>query len=264
LIPQLSDAKNNAVARKIKLAEAEFRTEHYDMAAHTAKSILGSDPDNEWAIYWFRNAHRSLARQCLLKVADLDPNSARAHQMLAQDYAAWLQYPRAKKEYQAAIALAPGQADLHLGLGTADWRTDDLEDAEKELKKTLELAPESALARYELGDVYMQEGEWERALEELKKVPPNSSSIYESKLDIAKADSKLGKPQDAIDCLLSIASRDQDGQVYFLLASQYRKLGETQRADQALETFKSLRAASMQASQDDIGTLEEEQPAHPN
>jgi tetratricopeptide (TPR) repeat protein len=264
LIASLTQAKETSLSKRIKLAEAQFRMERYDSALQTARSILNSDREDEWGLYWFRNAHRALARQCLLKVADLDPNSARAHQMLAQDYAAWLQYPRAKKEYQAAIALAPGQSDLHLGLGTAYWRTDDLPQAEKELKLTLELAPESALARYELGDIYIQQTEWEQAFEQLRKVPPNSSVVYESTLDLAKAESELGKTSEAIDSLLAVASRDQDGQAHFLLASLYRKLGETEHAQQALETFKQLRATSVQAEKDDWGTLQEDQAAHTN
>lgn len=264
LITRLIKVKASSLSMRIKLAEAQFRMERYDTALQTAKSILNADRDNEWGVYWFRNAHRALARQCLLKVADLDPNSGRAHQMLAQDYAAWLQYPRAKKEYQEAIALAPGQSDLHLGLGTAYWRTDDLPQAEKELKLTLELAPESALARYELGDIYIQQSEWEQAFEQLQKVPQNSSVIYESTLDLAKAESELGKTKEAIDSLLAVASRDQDGQAHFLLASQYRKLGETERAQQALQTFKQLRAASVQADKDDLGALQEEQATHTN
>jgi tetratricopeptide (TPR) repeat protein len=259
LLDRLGSAKAVSPGQKIKLAETQFRLAQYDLSLRTASALLASDPTNEWAAYWFRNSHRALAEQCFLKVADLDPDSARAHQMLAQDYAAWLQFARAKKEYQAAIALAPSQADLHLGLGTVDWQSKDWPEAEKELKLALELAPESALARYELGDTYIQQGHWQEAFTELTKIPSNSSVSYESTLDLAKAQDELGHGSDAIHTLLTIVSRDHDGQAYFLLASLYRKSGDAARAQDALQTFKRLRAASLQSGQEEIGALEDEQ-----
>jgi tetratricopeptide (TPR) repeat protein len=262
LIQRLTGNKNSSLPEKIKLAEAEFRLQQYERALQTGKAILDTDPGNEWATYWFRNAHHGLAQQCLLKVADLDPQSVRAHQMLAQDYAAWLQFPKAKKEYQEAISLAPAQSDLHLGLGTVYWRTTNWAEAEKELKTALEFAPESALARYELGDTYVQQRDWHRALEQLKKIPPDSTVSYEATLDLAKAESELGKTTEAIQSLLSIATRDEDGQAHFLLASLYRKSGDVGRAQEALETFKQLRAAALQASKDEAGALEEDRSAN--
>jgi tetratricopeptide (TPR) repeat protein len=251
--------KSASLPQKIKLAEAYFRLGQYDHALQAGKAILDSDQDNEWGLYWIRNAHRGLAQQCLLKVADLDPNSARAHQMLAQDYAGWVQYANAKKEYQIAIALAPNQSDLHLGLGTVCWQTDDWAEAEKELKLALELTPESALARYELGDTYIHESEWEPALEQLEKVPRDSSVAYRSALDLARAEDQLGKTQDAIQTLLAVSSHDEDGQAHYLLASLYRKTGDAAHAKEALETFKQLRANTLQSSEAEAAILEEEQ-----
>ena len=259
LMERASSAQVLSPKQEVKLAEAEFRLSQYGVSLRTASIILATDPGNEWAIYWVRNAHRGLAEQCFLKVADLDPNSARAHQMLAQDYAAWLQFARAKKEYQAAIALAPSQADLHLGLGTVDWQGKDWPEAERELKLALELAPESALARYELGDTYIQQGHWQQAFTELTKIPSDSAVGYESTLDLAKAQGGLGRTSDAINTLLTVTSRDHDGQAYFLLASLYRKSGDAARAQDALQTFKRLRAASLQSGQGEISGLEDEQ-----
>lgn len=259
LIAQFTAAKSISPTEKIKFAEAQFRLTHYDLSLQIATALLASDPGNEWAMYWFRNSHRGLAEQCFLKVADLDSNSARAHQMLAQDYAAWLQFARAKKEFQAAIALAPSQPDLHLGLGTVDWQSKDWPEAEKELTFALELAPESALTRYELGDTYIQQARWQLAVTELSKIPTHSSVSYEATLDLAKAQSELGQTAEAIRILLPVLARDHDGRAYYLLASLYRKSGDSARSQEALETFKHLRAASLQTGQDEIGALEQEQ-----
>jgi tetratricopeptide (TPR) repeat protein len=259
LLEHLSHRKDLSVPQKLKLAEAEYRLGFFSEALQEAKSILDSERVNDWATYWVLRAHRSLANQCFLEVADLDPNSARSHQILAQNYAAWMEFTKAKTEYKMAISIAPQQPDLHLGLGTVYWRTRDWEEAGKELEIAVQLVPQSAVARYELGDTYLQEGKWQQALDQLKAVPRDATVVYKSTIDLAKAETQLGKTNDAIESLLSVASRDEDGQAHFLLASLYRQSGEPDRAKQALETFKQLHDASLQANgEDETGALEEQ------
>jgi tetratricopeptide (TPR) repeat protein len=259
LAEQLSNRTNLSAREKISLTEAQYRLGHFMQALTEASSILLIDPTDEWATYWLLNAHRSLANECFVKVADLDPDSVRAHQMLAQDYAAWMEFAKSKTEYKSAISIAPQQPDLHLGLGTVCWRTRDWEQAENELKIAVQLAPESAVAHYELGDTYLQQGAWQQAFDQLKSIPPDSTVIYKSTIDIAKAETELGQTDQAIQSLLSVASRDEDGQAHFLLAALYRKSGDPNRAQQALETFKQLHAASLQTNgEDEAGALEEQ------
>jgi tetratricopeptide (TPR) repeat protein len=256
---RLKANKSLSSEEKIKLAETEFRLGHYSEALQTAHSIVAAHHESEWGTYWFRNAHRGLAEECFLKVGDLDANSVRAHQMLAQAYSTWMEFAKAKKEYQAAITLAPAQPDLHMGLGNVYWRTNDWPAAEKELKTALELAPESALARYELGDTYVQQGQWQQAYDQLKSIPPDAPVIYSSTLDLAKAEDNLGKTPEAIASLVSVETRDPDGQAHFLLAGLYLKSGEKSKAQEALQTFKRLRASSLEAGKDEAGALEQEQ-----
>ena len=167
--------------------------------------------------------------------------------MLAEHYTKLSDYPKAKTEFQNAIRLAPDSPDLHLGLGTVLSRTSDWVQAEKELKTTLELAPESAFAHYQLGHVYVQQNLWKQAVEQLRQVPGDSTVLLSARLDLAKAESETGQRSQAVQDLLSVASLDHDGELYFRLAGLYRSLGDETRAHQALATFKQLRASSLQA-----------------
>jgi protein O-GlcNAc transferase len=240
------------------MAEAEFRLGEYDDALRAAQSLHAADPGNGWGIYWLTKAHDALAEQCFLKVADLNPDAMRVHQMLAEHYAKLSDYSKAKAEFQNAIRLAPDSPDLHLGLGTVLSKTGDWSEAEKELKTTLALAPTSAFAHYQLGHVYIQQGLWQKAIEQLRQVQADSSVLLSARLDLAKAESEMGQPPQAVNDLLSVAALDQDGEVYFRLAALYRTMGDAARARDALATFKQRRASSLE-TEEEIGALEKEQ-----
>jgi tetratricopeptide (TPR) repeat protein len=259
LARRLKAETNLSAVARAKLAEAEFRLGQYDDALHTAKRLQAADPQSGWAIYWMSKAHDALAEECFVKVGELNPDSARVHQMLAERYLKLSDYPKAKAEFQNAIRLTPGSPDLHLGLGTVLSRTSEWQLAEKELKAALESAPKSAFARYELGHVYVQQSQWQQAVEQLRQVPEDSTVVLSARLDLAKAEAELGQTSDAVKDLLSVASLDQDGELYFRLAGLYRSMGDQQRAHDAMATFKQRRAASLKTDTEELGALEKEQ-----
>jgi tetratricopeptide (TPR) repeat protein len=256
---RLKRKKTLTIREEIKLAEAEFRLGNHQSALRAAQHLTIHSPQNDWGFFWLSKAHAALAADCFVKVGSLNSDSARVHQMLAQHYASWSDYGKAKTEYQAAIRLAPDLPDLHLGLGTVHWQAGEWPEAEQELRRTLELAPGSVVARYELGNTYLQQRQWERAMAELRQVGSGSPLMLSSKLDLAKAESEAGLTQQALQDLLPIAPDDKDGEVYYRLASLYRKLGDRVRAEEALVTFKQLRAASQAASAGDLDLIEGEE-----
>lgn len=253
LMPHLS------VAAKIKLTEAEFRLGHYDAALHTAKVLTDTNPRSAWGVYWLSKAHDGMAEECFLKVGALNPNSARVHQMLAEHYTKLSDYTKARLEYESAILLAPESPELHLGLGTVLSRTSNWQDAERELSITLELAPESDFAHYQLGHIYIQQSMWPAAIEQLRKVSSSSTELLSARLDLSQAEAEIGKTSAAIEDLLSVASLDHDGEVYFRLAPLYRKLGDDAHARAAVARFREMRAASLEADKDELSALENEQ-----
>jgi tetratricopeptide (TPR) repeat protein len=244
-------------AEKIKLAEAEFRLGDYEAAWRAAENVLRSDPQQLWGTYWLSKAHSALATDCFVKVATLNPDSPRVHQMLAQHYAGWGDYTKAKTEYLAAIRLVPDLPDLHLGLATVYRHAAEWSQAQTELERTLELAPGSAVARYQLGNTYVQQRQWESAVPHLRQVLADSSLAFGARLDLSKAESEMGQTHQALEDLLPIAPEDKDGEVHYRIAQLYRKLGDSDHAQEALEIFKRLHAASQQASDKELDLMEE-------
>jgi tetratricopeptide (TPR) repeat protein len=256
---QLRRGMELSLNQRRKLAEAEFRLGHYHAALHSAMLLHAADAHGGWSIYWLRRAHAAIAEECFLRVAALNPDSARVHQMLADHYMQLTDYPRAHSEYQNAIRLAPDLPELRLGLGRVLSRSGDFKAAESELQKTLQLAPQSDFAHYELGHVYVKQARWGDAILQLRQVRESSSAFLSARLDLAQAEAETEETPAAIRDLASVTQLDRDGEVYFRLASLYRKLGDEPRARDALTMFKHLRASSLDAEKDELGALELEQ-----
>lgn len=259
LAARIRASRNPTATVQLKLEEAEFRLGQYDAALRLARKLRADDPHSGWALYWLSKAHDAIAEQCFVKVGLLNPDSARVHQMLAEHYLKLSDYPKSQAEFLSAVRLSPDSADLHLGLGTSLSRGGDLEKAERELKTALQLSPESAFAHYELGHLYLRQEQWQQSIEQLEQVSADSTMLLNARLDLAKAESEIGERPKAIRDLLSIASLDRDGEVYFRLAALYRSMGDTTRARDALNTFRQRRAESLQTDTEELGALEKEQ-----
>ena len=243
---------------RIKLAEAEFRLGHFQEARREAERMLESNPRNEWAIFWLSQASGALAQESFSKVASLNPDSARLHELLAHYFATRRQFARAKTEYLAAIQKAPELSDLHLGLGTLYLHDGELAEAEKELQRTIELAPESALAHYELGHIYVHQQRWDLAVQQLRRAVNDPAVTVKARLDLAKALAETDRTRQAVEELLPALPHDKDGEAHYRLAGLYRKLGDNTRAEETLNAFKRLRDASIQANRGELEALQNE------
>jgi tetratricopeptide (TPR) repeat protein len=259
LLRGVSPKTSLPLSAQAKRIEAEFRLGQYDAALHSAERLSTLDPHNGWAVYWQSRAHDAIAETCFLKVGELNPDSARVHQMLAEHYVRISDLPKAKAEFEKALRQAPTSPDLHLGLGKVLSRSSDWTGAEKELLTTLDLSPKSSFAHYELGHVYVQQSHWQKAMEQLRQVAEDSTVLLSARLDLAKAESEAGQTSQAVNDLLSVASLDQDGELYFRLAALYKRMGDPDKAREALATFKQRRAASLQSDTEEVGALEKEQ-----
>jgi len=241
-----------------RLIELEYRLQEYERSQDRARSLLRSVPHNAWAQYWLSKDYSALAGQAFAKLAELSPDSARVHEIVAQHDADQNQLSAARREYEIALRLAPDLPDLHLGLGTVCWMAGDWTRAEAELEKTLELSPGSPVASYQLGDSYVQQHQWQQAVDPLRRALADPDVERRARLDLAKAEAELGQTTAAIQDLLLLVPSDRDGEVHYRLAALYRKIGDSAKAQAALEASEGLRKASDQLSQQRLESLERE------
>jgi len=255
---EIRSRRRRSKADEINLIEAEYRLENYQQAWDLARRLGRSEPHDSLVAYWLAQSDAALAGLSFDKLAALNSDSARVHQLLASYYSKRQQLTPARNEYEAALRIAPDLPDLHLGLGTVYWQGGDWSRAEVELGKTLQLAPGSAVTCYELGDSYVQQHQWQQAVDYLRRALADPAVQRRARLDLAKAESELGRDAAAITDLSALAADDPNGEVHYRLAMLYRKTGEAKKAQEMLAASEALRSAWAQLDREKLEAMEQE------
>jgi tetratricopeptide (TPR) repeat protein len=262
LTQELRSKKALSAIEIVKLAEAEFRLGHYEAAQtaalHLLKTQTMEDRTSAWATYWLIRSDQMLSLNALERASTINPNSPRVRQLLAEDYASHDRWKKAIEEYQAALRLAPSLADLHLGLGTVYWQAGDWMKAQAELRQALRIAPASTVAAYELGDTEINLHSWREAIRYLTKALTNSKVARKVRLDLAKAESELGQDREALTELEALEADDPDGEIHFRMGMIYRKLGDLEKARDALAESEKLRRLSDARAEERMKQVQQE------
>jgi tetratricopeptide (TPR) repeat protein len=96
----------------------------------------------------------------------------------------------AEKEYRTALAMDPGNAAAHRGLGEMDRRQGKMDDAIKELRASLE-GRDSAVVRTMLAKIYLEQKKPDLAREELEKALKLAPNYAEAKQLLGRLQNSL-------------------------------------------------------------------------
>jgi tetratricopeptide (TPR) repeat protein len=249
-IPHLEKAKVED-ALGIALLEAGRLPE----AVATLQKALAKHPDDPDLLYYYGRASGLLSKQVFDELEARFPDSARAHQMMAQDYAALRDLPNAEKEFLEALRLRPQTANLHLELGELYARAQQWDKAEEQFRLETEAQPGSAEAAYRLGEALLQLGKFHDARLALVRSDQLRQDMPETLYQLGKAASLDGDDALAEKSWIRVLKLEKDtslaAQAHFGLAGLYRKQGKSAEASQEMESFRRLqkRASQTQDSQ---------------
>ena len=190
-------------------------------------------------------AHMLVAKESYRTMYELDPHSWRVYRLQGQMDEDAFKYNDAAAQFEKAIAIAPGQADLYESLGREYQRLNRMELAAQTYKKELTLNPADAVALYDLGSVEVERGNAREGVPLLQKAIAASP-------DAAVAYYYLGRGQEALgDNPAAIAAYEHVVQAapgsetaeraYYQLGHVYRTLGKTAEARNALQKFGELK-----------------------
>ena len=185
------------------------------------------------------------------KMAQIDPDSHRVHQLLGASYEARRETKKAIEEYTLAIQKKPDFAGLHYALGNIYWKDGDLAQAEKEFLEEIKIAPENYLTTWKLGNIYLLNKQYDLAFQYLEKAIKQKPDLGQAHRDLGKAllqsDGDLARATSHLKKVTELAPEEPT--THYLLAQVYRKQGK--RAEQAAELaiFERLRQAQQEKEQ---------------
>jgi tetratricopeptide (TPR) repeat protein len=260
-VTSLQNAKNLDAASRLLLGKTYFDLQQFERAAALLALVRGDSKQEAQASYWLERTYQALGAQAYAQLEDSFPNHWRTHQLRAEGYALRGDHDNAVKEYQAALELRPGEAELHETLGEFYLDNHDDEDAIAELEKALSIDPSRTHSLYLIGRVCVQEHENEKAVPYLERALHLEPNLAEASGYLGTAYVHLGQFQKAVPRLEEAAPLDHYGNVHYQLYLAYRKLGKSELAEKALARSQELRQSSLERDQALIlGASQESEP----
>jgi tetratricopeptide (TPR) repeat protein len=226
------------------LGIAQIEVGQLNEAVVSLSAALSKHPNDPDLQYYLGHASGLLSKHSIDTLLAMHPDSARAHQALAENYFVLRQMPQAEKEYLEALRLRPNLPDLHLELGQVYANSAQWPKAETEFRAEAKLRPGSAEAAYRLGTALLQEGKSHDALIELKRANELKPEMPETLYSLGKAALLGGDGSTAEQSWLKVVELEKDtslaAQSHFGLAGLYRKQGKTAQAQREMREFQKL------------------------
>ncbi len=242
-IPHLEKAHEEE-ALGIALLEAERLPD----AVAVLQKALAKNPNDPDLLYYYGRASGLLSKQVFDDLETRFPDSARAHQMMAQNYAVLRDVPAAEREFLTALRLRPQTAGLHLELGELYARAQQWDRAEEQFRLETEIQPGGAEAVYRLGEALLQLGKFQEAREALVRSDQLKPEMPETLYMLGKVAAVDGDDTSAQKSWLHLLRLEQDtslaAQAHFGLAGIYRKQGKTAEAEREMEAFRRLQGSA--------------------
>jgi tetratricopeptide (TPR) repeat protein len=227
------------------LGIAQVKLGRFPEAIRNLNAALEKHPNDPELLYYLGRASGLLSKQAFDVLESSFPNSAEAHQSLAENYVALRKLPEAQREYQAAVKARPDLPGLHLAMGEMYLEVPDLAKAESEFRAETQLEPGDAESSYRLGDVLLREGKIKEAAAELTRADALRPDMPETLYALAKAQSLTGDAASAEKNWKRVieleAHSDLAAQSHFSLAGLYRKQGKQAEAAREMSEYESLK-----------------------
>lgn len=227
------------------LGIAQLETGDLTAAIENLDAALQHHPNNPDILYYLARAAGLLSKQTGDRLLETQPNSARAHQALAENYWALQRAADAEREYQTALKIRPDLPGVHLSLGELYANTQQWPKAEAEFAAASRLRPGSAEAAYRYGQALLENGKIHDAVVALKRANQLEPDMPETLYALGHAESLAGNfaaAEKYWNHQLEIEKGTElAAEAHFGLATVYRKQNKPADAAREMKAFQQLK-----------------------
>jgi tetratricopeptide (TPR) repeat protein len=238
------------VHEQTALGIAQIGTGQLQQAVENLQAALAQHPNDPDLLYYLGRASGLLSKQSIDTLQAGYPDSARAHQALAENYFVLRQMPQAEKEFLEALRLRPDTPELHLELGLVYAGSAQWPKAEEQFRAQTKLQPGNAEGAYRLGAALLQQGKASEARIALQRADHLQPEMPETLYSLGKAAALAGDSAAAEKAWRKLLSIEKDSslaaQTHFALAGLYRKQGKAADAERETQEFQKLQNPATQ------------------
>ena len=251
LLPAIASRETEKLSR---LATCSFYTGEFSTTLAAAKTLRLSSLGKQEGLYWSILSEQRLALLALAYAGEVEPNSIRLHELLAESYRDRERYADAEAEYKVALSINPKEFSALVGAATNYLQELRIDLAHQMIQDALTQNPSDAEANYIMGEVLMAEHNYPDAeaylrtglgakAELVPRIHALLGQVYANQGDTKRAidEYKLGLPSD------------DDGSVHFQLGRLYQKAGDATLAAEAFADSKALNQKRQSAARGTYG-----------
>jgi tetratricopeptide (TPR) repeat protein len=223
------------------LAVCSFYTGDFQTTLAAAKKLRQSYHAEETGLYWSIRSEQRLAILYLVYAGEVEPDSIRLHELLAESYRDRGKFAEAEAEYKVALEINPKEFAALIGAAASYLQDQRIDRATEMIQRALAENPSDPEANYVMGEILAEKHNYTEAEPYLKaglaaksdlvpRVHVLLGQVYASEDDTARA----------IEEFKAGLSSDDDGSAHFQLGRLYQKVGETELAATAFKESKVL------------------------
>ncbi len=223
------------------LATCAFYTGDFKTSLSAAKKLRASPRTAEEGLYWSILAEQRLALLALAYAGEVEPNSIRLHELLAESYRDREKYAEAEAEYTVALNLNPKEFAALVGAATNYLQEMQIDRAREMIQEALTQRPSDPEANYIMGEILIAEHKSAEAEPYLRAgLTARTELVPRIHALLGQVYGDQGDTKRAIDEYKAGLPSDDDGSVHFQLGRLYQKVGEKDLAAKAFAVSKVL------------------------
>ena len=205
-------------------------------------------------------AEQRLAILYLVYAAEVEPDSIRLHELLAESYRDRGKYNEAEAEYKVALDINPKEFAALIGAAATYLQDQRIDLAAEVIQRALTENPSDPEANYVMGEVLIAKHNYSEAEPYLKAgLAAKAELVPRVHVLLGQVYASQGDTAHAIEEFKTGLSSDDDGSVHFQLGRLYQKSGDTKLAAATFEEAKAL----VRRKQDAARGLFETEGKHP-
>jgi tetratricopeptide (TPR) repeat protein len=236
------------------LATCSFFTGDYKTTLVATKKLRALPQGKEESLYWSILADQHLAVLALAYAGEVEPNSVRLHELLAESYRDREKYAEAEAEYKVALSINPNEFAALVGAATNYLQELRIDLAHEMIQNALAQNPSDAEANYIMGEVLFAEHKYSEAESYLKTgLTTRAELIPRIHALLGQIYASQGETQRAIDEYKLGLPSDDDGSVHYQLGRLYQRTGEAKLAAEAFADSQALNQRRQTATRDTFG-----------
>jgi tetratricopeptide (TPR) repeat protein len=234
-------AQPRDVDAQIVQARAEAALGRFEAAYEGFQSALRLDARSADALYYLGLTAGVLAEAEYKRLLSLAPDSARAHQVMAESYRAQDRPAKAEAEWKEALEKQPGSVEVLVALGDLTRSKSRFEEALAYYTRAVAVAPRQYDALYGLGVCHSYRGQQAKAAESFRAALRVDASSASAHLGLGISLLQTGKVEEAVAEFQAAATLEPKmRQAYYQLGRAFRALGRNAEAEAAMAKFQEL------------------------